>query len=288
MNLKAYLTLLRPANVITALADILAGMAIVGFVWKDNTPGFLFLSTVCLYGGGVVLNDYFDVVIDAKERPERPIPSGKVSKRSAFFFGSILLLLGITFSFLYQAQSGWIALFIVFAILTYNRFAKHHSVLGPVVMGICRGGNLILGMSLVTNISSNHLFLSLFPIVYIAAITMISRDEVHGGKKTNLVVAGVLYIIVIFSQLLLSFFLGNLYFSFPFVLLHLGMIFPPLVAAYQNPIGPKIGKAVKFGVLSLIVLNASFASCFGFVFIALLILCLLPVSLLLAKYFSVT
>ena len=288
MNLKAYLTLLRPANVITALADILAGMAIVGFVWKDNTPIFLFLSTICLYGGGVVLNDYFDVAIDTKERPERPIPSGKVSKHSALLFGSILLGLGLLFSFLYQTQSGWIVCFIILAILTYNRFAKHHPVLGPVVMGICRGGNLILGMSLVTNIESNRLFLSLFPIVYIAAITMISRDEVHGGKKTNLVLAGVLYLIVIFSQLALSFFLGNFYYSFPFGLLHLGMIFPPLVAAYKNPIGPKIGKAVKMGVISLIILNASFAASFGFVFIALWILCLLPVSLLLAKYFSVT
>ncbi|PJZ84214.1 UbiA-like protein EboC [Leptospira harrisiae] len=288
MNFKGYLTLLRPANVVTALADILAGMAIVGFVWNDKSPILLLFSTICLYGGGVVLNDFFDIAIDTKERPERPIPSGKVSKHSALIFGSVLLGIGILFAYLYQNQSGWISIFIVFSILAYNRFAKHHPVLGPLVMGICRGGNLVLGMSLVENIELYQFFLSVLPIVYIGAITMISRDEVHGGKKTPLMVAGVLCLMVVVSQLILSFRLGNFFFSFPFALLHFGMIFPPLISAYQSPVGPKIGKAVKMGVLSLIILNATFASSFGFVFVAVFILCLLPVSLLLAKYFSVT
>ncbi|MBM9590919.1 UbiA-like protein EboC [Leptospira sp. 201903075] len=288
MLLKAYLTLLRPANVITALADILAGMAIVGFVWKDLTPVFLLVSTIGLYGGGVVLNDYFDLAIDSKERPERPIPSGKVSKGSALVLGSLFLGLGVFFAFLYQIQSGWIASIVVVLILTYNRFAKHHSLLGPIFMGMCRGGNLILGMSLISEINLSDVSLSFFPILYIAAITMISRDEVHGGKKKSLVVAGIFYLIVFVSMSLISFRLGNLPFSIPFVFLHLGMVFPPLFRAYQNPIGPMIGKAVKMGVISLILLNASFAASFGFVLVALIILCLLPLSLGLAKYFSVT
>lgn len=288
MLLKAYLTLLRPANVITALADILAGMAIVGFVWKDLTPIFLLVSTIGLYGGGVVLNDYFDVSIDIKERPERPIPSGKVSKGSALVLGSLFLGLGVVFAFLYQIQSGWIASIVVVLILTYNRFAKHHSLLGPIFMGMCRGGNLILGMSLISEINLSDVSLSFFPILYIAAITMISRDEVHGGKKKSLVVAGIFYLIVFVSMSWISFRLGNLPFSIPFVFLHLGMVFPPLFRAYQNPIGPMIGKAVKMGVISLILLNASFAASFGLVLVALIILCLLPLSLGLAKYFSVT
>lgn len=288
MNVKAYITLLRPANVVTALADILAGMAIVGFVWTDNTPVFLLLSTIGLYGGGVVLNDFFDVPIDSKERPERPIPSGKVSKLSALIFGSLLLGLGMGFAFLYQIQSGWIAAGIVILILTYNRLAKHHSVFGPIVMGMCRGGNLILGMSLVSEINISELSLSLLPILYISAITIISRGEVHGGKKTSLVLAGVFYLTVFLCMSFLSFRLGNILLSTPFVFLHLGMVFPPLYRAYHKPIGPMIGKAVKMGVITLILLNASFAASFGFFPVALVILCLLPLSLVLAKTFSVT
>ncbi|TGL87191.1 polyprenyltransferase [Leptospira congkakensis] len=288
MNLKAYLTLLRPANVVTAVADILAGMAIVGFVWNDKTPFFLVISTICLYGGGVVLNDYFDVSIDTKERPERPIPSGKISQSSALIFGSTLLGLGIGFAFFYQIQSGFIASSVVLLILAYNRFAKHHSILGPIVMGMCRGGNLVLGMSLVSDLTVSETSLSFLPILYIAAITMISRDEVHGGKKTPLVFAGILYVSVFLTLSFLSFQMGNFLFSLPFIILHLGMVFPPLYNAYLTPIGPNIGKAVKMGVISLIILDASFAVSFGFFPLAIFILCLLPLSLVLAKYFSVT
>lgn len=288
MKIKAYLTLLRPANLVTAIADILAGMAIVGFLWNNSSPILLFLSTICLYGGGVVLNDYFDASIDRIERPERPIPSGKVSEAAVLVFGSFLLGFGLIFAFLFQIQSGFIATAIVILVLTYNRFAKHNSIIGPIVMGMCRGGNLILGMSLVAEIKTNQLALAILPILYIAAITMISRDEVHGGKKTPLVFAGFLYFTVLILQLSISFHIGNFFFSFPFVILHSGMIFPPLYFAFQKPIGPLIGKAVKMGVISLIILNASFAASFGFIFIAIFILCLLPLSLVLAKYFSVT
>lgn len=288
MNVKAYITLLRPANVVTALADILAGMAIVGFVWNDKTPFLLLFSTIGLYGGGVVLNDYFDVSIDTKERPERPIPSGKVSKSSALVFGSLLLGLGIGSAFLYQLLSGWIASSIVVLILTYNRFAKHHSFFGPFFMGLCRGGNLILGMSLVSEIKISEASLSLFPIFYIATITMISRGEVYGGKKTQIAIAGISYLLVFVSLAIFSYRLGNLLLTIPFVILHLVIVLPPLVRAYKNPIGPMIGKAVKMGIITLILLNVSFAASFGFLYIALVILCLLPLSLALAKTFSVT
>ena len=34
----------------------------------------------CLYAAGMVLNDAFDAELDARERPERPIPSGRISR----------------------------------------------------------------------------------------------------------------------------------------------------------------------------------------------------------------
>ena len=74
---RGYLELVRPANVATALADVLAGYAVAGL--GNPGLGWLLLSTACLYAGGVVLNDVFDRDLDRIERPERPIPSGRVS-----------------------------------------------------------------------------------------------------------------------------------------------------------------------------------------------------------------
>src|SRR3546814_12906247 len=72
--------------------------------------GWLSFSTACLYGGGVVLNDYFDAALDAVERPERPIPREDISKKQAGIFGAVLLLLGIIFSFFAGILPGILAI----------------------------------------------------------------------------------------------------------------------------------------------------------------------------------
>ncbi len=96
-RITGYLRLMRPANIITAITDILAGITIaaslVNVAWGNII--LLIISTTGLYGGGVVLNDVFDAELDKKERPERPIPSGLISKKSVTIFGITLLLIGI-------------------------------------------------------------------------------------------------------------------------------------------------------------------------------------------------
>ena len=97
-KITGYLRLMRPANIVTAVADILAGIAIASSL-QFSRPDIslvilLALSTACLYGGGVVMNDVFDAGLDSVERPERPIPSGLIQKSHAAFFWSILAAIG--------------------------------------------------------------------------------------------------------------------------------------------------------------------------------------------------
>ena len=66
------------------------------------------------------------------------------------------------------------------------------------------------------------------------------------------------------------------------------MIFTPLLKAIEKPEGPRIGKAVKSGVISLIVMNAAWAAAFGNLRLAVVIIVLLPVSILLSRLFAVT
>ena len=91
---RGYLELLRPATVVTALADVLAGYAVAGRGSPGALPGLL-VATACLYAGGIVLNDVFDRRIDAVERPERPIPSGRVSAGGAAGLGGALVVSGV-------------------------------------------------------------------------------------------------------------------------------------------------------------------------------------------------
>lgn len=286
--LKPYLQLTRPANLVTALTDILAGMAIAQFTFSDTSPALLLISTLGLYGGGVVMNDVFDAKLDSIERPERPIPSGKVPLPAAATLGITLLLFGILTAGFFNVQSGMIAVVIAMLTILYNRFAKHHVFFGPVTMGMCRGGNLILGMSVLPESFTKWGWIAVLPIAYIGAITLISQDEVHGGKKRTLYIAAMLYLIVLSAQLTIARQLGNILYTLPFVLLHTWLIGRPLWNAIQNPLGPLIGKAVKAGVISLIVMNASWCVAFGLWPLALIVLALLPVSMYLAKVFAVT
>lgn len=309
---------MRLPNIVTAISDILAGMAIGGsllaltfgqastrhislgeMIWNEKTLNpfypvlLLIIATIGLYGGGVVLNDVFDAELDKKERPERPIPSGLISKKSAALFGIMLLLIGILAAAFSNrgsllSSSTYLAVLIAVGAVVYDRWTKHHALFGPLNMGFCRGCNLLLGMSLIPY-SLQHLgSLAIVPVVYIAAITMISRDEVHGGKKSPLYLAAAFYLVVILSILYFAWTNKNVEYALPFLTIFAFIIFTPLQQAIISPTGANIGKAVKFGVIGLIAMNAAWAGAFGDLYFAVVIILLLPLSLLLARLFAVT
>lgn len=290
--LLPYIRLLRPANIITAFADILAGGAIVSASlasFPNPDINWLLLATTGLYGGGVVFNDYFDAELDKKERPERPIPSGGATRKDAFILGTILFIMGIGISFLVNMMAGIIALLITLFALLYDAKTKHIDLLGPANMGLCRGLNLLLGMSLIPSAMLNNWYLLFIPIVYIAAITSVSKGEVHGSGKNPLYIAAFFYLLIFAVVVLLGISSDTaLVQSLPFSLLFLVLIFSPLVKAIKDPSAGKIGIAVKTGILSLIVLNATLAAIFAGALYGIIILLLLPASMLLGKFFAVT
>jgi hypothetical protein len=289
-----YLRLMRPANLVTSVADVLAGITIAGFVLlsvaapESRTAILLLcLSTIGLYGGGVVFNDVFDASLDAVERPERPIPSGLVTVRQGALLGILLLAAGIAAAGFVNRLSLLLSIAIAAAALIYDKWGKHHSFLGPLNMGICRGLNLLLGMSILEQ-AGEQWMLAVIPVIYISTITMISRGEVHGGKRYLLYLAALLYLGVIAGILFYSWTKGTMAAAAVFLLCFAWMIFRPLQRAIREPAARNIGKAVKAGVISLIVMDASMATAAGAPYMALAIACLLPLSLWLARLFAVT
>lgn len=292
--LRGYLRLARPANLPTAAADIFAGAAIAGIISYSEPISmsymplvYLVFSTIFLYAGGVALNDVFDYELDAVERPERPIPSGLIPLKSAALFGSVLLLIGVFLAFQVHLVSGCIAAVLAFAIVLYDSFSKKYDFLGPFNMGLCRSLNLLLGMSVLGYIT--NWWYGVIPLVYIFAITLISRGEVHGNNKNHIIWAGILYGLVIFGVVTMVLFeTDQILQTIPFLLLFAFLVFKPLMNAYRSNSPSNIKKAVIAGVLSLIVLDAALAVGFSVWWYGLLILLLLPLSMLLSKLFAVT
>ncbi|MHA8067606.1 UbiA-like protein EboC [Aquirufa sp. ROCK2-A2] len=292
-KVRAFLELTRPANVITALSDILAGMAIVGFTYgfknyQITSVLYLGLSSMCLYAGGVVFNDIFDRKLDAFERPERALPSGRIQLSESILGGLFLLLLGVLLAFSQSRLSGFIAVIIVILVILYDWKSKHNTFFGPFNMGLCRAFNLMLGMSVYELGVIEFGELLIVPLIYIFAITLVSRGEVHGSKPWPLWIAGILFLSVHLAQLNFAWEQHKLAFILPFIGLHAYLLYIPLYKAIKQPIGPNIGKTVKAGVLSLIVMNAAWISASNQWYLAILVVALLPLSIRLGKYFAVT
>lgn len=305
----AALQMMRPANIVTAWADILVGVSVTGsiptsFIWTGHQDSlislfFLLVATTGLYGGGVVFNDVFDADLDAIERPERPIPSGRASIRFGIGLGTGLLILGVVAALQVSYFSGTIAFSIALLALFYDAIGKHHSIVGPLTMGCCRGGNWLLGVSIISPMVLNDGFIALIPVLYIAAITAISQGEVHGGdRRTGFVAIGLLGCVSLGCMSLGLGELGpgelglqthyQLLFMLPFGLLWSYWVFPAFIQATRSPDADLIRNAVRTGVIALIALDSAIVAGFSHWGYGLLVLLLMPFSKLLAKQFSVT
>jgi len=152
-----WLQLMRLPTVFTALADVLCGFLLASVVANNDTVGWqvlpwLLLCSAGLYLSGMVFNDVFDAQLDSVERPERPIPSGRVTKRSAVILGTFLMGTGFVASLLARStgesagQAPLVAALIAGAVLLYDAVLKS-TWLGPFSMAGCRFLNLALGAS---------------------------------------------------------------------------------------------------------------------------------------------
>lgn len=296
-----YLQLTRPANVITAIADIWAGFAIAG-AWDYMATNWIYgdqqfwqnllwlsLSTIGLYAGGVAFNDIADAELDAIERPERPIPSGRASKSKATIMSLALLIFGVFAAAQVNFTAALIAAAVAVLAVVYDYWGKHQRILGPINMGLCRSGNLLLGISVAPEVLEKIWPIALIPLIYVSAITMISRGEVHGKNRKALFAGGGMYASIFVAIFGLAYLESPGYLQvIPFLALLGYMLFPPLVKAIRTQEPKFIGKSVKAAVISLIIVNASIATSFSGWPIGIIVLLLLPVSLWLAKKFAVT
>ena len=247
MALRPYFELLRPPNLATAAADILAGYAVAGLANGRALP-WLLMATICLYGGGVTLNDFFDRELDSVERPERPIPSGRVRPVDAAALGAALLLAGMIAASLASPVSGAIAVAIAVFVVIYDAWGKHQAVLGPLNMGLCRALNLMLGISAVPAALHEHWRLALLPFIYICGVTALSRGEVHGGARSTVLFSLLCVLSVLAGALIMTLSPGHRSLAGGGLILVLGWrILPPFWRAYQDSQPAVIRDAVEAG-----------------------------------------
>lgn len=273
-RLFAYLQLLRLPNVFTAMADV-----VMGFLFTHATVdpaaafALLILSSSCLYLSGMVLNDIADRNVDQRERPFRPLPSGRVSLAAAQRLWMGLTIAGVGAAFLATAFTSEkpaqhiparVAFFLVLLILFYNTFAKR-TLLGPIAMGGCRTLNVLLGMSMAAEWTTANWLVAGGLGVYIAGVTWFARGEAGISRRVQLTLA---LVVMLAGMLAMSFFPAYFpveKFVFSGQLQNWILLWIILAAiivwraqrAIRQPIPAHVQATVKTGISAIIALDAA-------------------------------
>src|SRR3712207_4944602 len=174
---SAFAELVRLPAVLTVPGDALVGPATRGRLEGEALS--LPLASVCLYWAGMSLNDYADRALDAVERPERPIPSGRVRPTEALGLAAALTAAGVGVAALAggRPEAGTAAL-LAATVWSYDLLLKDGPV-GPAAMAAARGLDVLLG-------AGSGLRRAVVPAAVMAAhtagVTVLSRGEVHGAR----------------------------------------------------------------------------------------------------------
>ena len=183
----AWLQLVRLPNLLTVPGDLLAGFLLAPTSSPLDWGQFLLLALpagLFLYMAGLILNDLFGYAKDKRDRPERPLPAGKISRENAAAAAMVLLWVAAFASTFFDALP--IALPLILCIVLYDIGGKRVPILGPLLMGLCRAGNLLLGAAAI----GNGLTLAPAPLMgagvlglYIAIVTHLARHETRPGAR---------------------------------------------------------------------------------------------------------
>lgn len=311
----AWAQLVRLPNVFTILADV-SGAHLLVAQGAEMWPSWLMavLAGVSLYWAGMIFNDLWDIEQDRRERPTRPLPSGRIGLPAARRGGILLLVLGVVLA----GASGQVrlsggegtmlpfgvSLGLVAALLLYDGPLKR-TAFAPAVMGLCRVGSFLLGAASAmvpaalddaspTMIFPGHVWSAALGFgIYVMGVTLVARREAR-ETLAGQVVMGLLVILVGLGFMAIAprmapggtdfQFRGDWGFSLLIALLG-GTVLLRVGRLLGDSSPQRVQMAVKLSLLTIIPLAASFAllgagPLFGFAIFALLV----PATILAGRF----
>ena len=198
-NLKSWLVLTRCSNLPTVWSNVISGW-LLGMAAVIRTPTVivpsalnstlftLLLGISLLYVAGMILNDVFDYEWDCANRPERPLPSGLISRSKAKWVGIIILLLGLALSAFSAGRFFKLTFLLTIFILWYD-VAHKGNPLAPMVMGACRALLPMIGFIVATidGIYAQPNIVYVYAVVlgiYTYALTWVAKYELTPTKNS--------------------------------------------------------------------------------------------------------
>ncbi|MFA0823157.1 MAG: geranylgeranylglycerol-phosphate geranylgeranyltransferase [Methanomethylovorans sp.] len=152
--MRAYLQLIRYGNCLMAAFSAAIGV-LIAYNIISGTAGqipfplqeiiYVALVVFLVTGAGNAINDYYDIEIDRINKPERPIPSGRISKSKALYFSISLFASGTVIAFFINTICGVIALFNSLLLVYYAATLKRTVLIGNLSVGYLTGSTFLFG-----------------------------------------------------------------------------------------------------------------------------------------------
>ncbi|MCM8532021.1 MAG: UbiA family prenyltransferase [Lentisphaeraceae bacterium] len=289
-KLKSWLQLVRIPNLFTVPGDILVGHAAVVLMSDFSTIPFIGLCIISalIYCGGLILNDCFDYKEDLKERPKRPLPSGQISMQEAYGAWLIMTALALIIASFLGSATLNITIALVVLVILYNGPARKFPVVAFVVMGLCRGFNILLGASTAwdhESFSFNVAPVFITETLYILAVTYIAYNETN--KLPKRIWCKMPFIVASVGGLLAGAVFGINLWGFILFALFLIVTFNIVESLKKSlPVGmipPKIGQLIR----NLLLLQASFTVLAApeYIWLALILIISVPFAARVSKKF---
>ena len=296
-NFKNYLLLIRLPNLFTLPSNILLGFVLVTTFTLTITSAVQILILIAistlLYCVGLVLNDLFDYEIDKKERPNRPLASGKISRKIAIIIVTTFTAIALILSLLVSVTSFGISVLLLVIIFGYDKYLKNTNA-GPFTIAAARVTNVILGSSAniigVDNFTQNIPFMFVISItfVYVSLIGFLSRYEVQGFNENiksyliPIIIAGIVSSILVFN--LIGFFKHESL----LILALFSFIMAKAIYKIHKKDSTGIQQTIQLMILSVIILDSIFLTGIAGLTVGAPVLILLAPLLILARKMYMT
>ncbi len=144
---SALLQITRPANCAIGGLSIFiaAAIAVPHPIWPQ--VWFAALSGILITAAANVINDWFDVEIDRINRPDRVLPSEKLSLNAALWWSIILFAAGVFFSIFVTVLGTAIAALSSILLIFYSAKLKRTAFWGNLAVSLVTGAAFIYGAS---------------------------------------------------------------------------------------------------------------------------------------------
>jgi len=251
-KLYCYLSLARLSNSPTVVSNVLAGAALAG-VTDLGWPIFgLAVSMVFFYTGGMYLNDLFDYEIDCRERPERPLPSGLISRTSATVVTVALFTVGSALLATLSPRSFLSGLLLMALIVFYNWWHKTNP-LSPFIMALTRFMVYVTAfLSFRPFLDSRLLFAASLLLLYIVGLTYIAKSETKHTFSQHWPA------VLLFLPVAFPFFQGFVPLHAVLLLLFVGWVTYSISFIYRGKIGGGITRLIAgISLLDALVLTST-------------------------------